>query len=81
MLARLTAYSSETSLGGVLIWRFNIEVLELDNPIIMETLSLDAVASIADIRQNGPITRLCRAIRNANEGDYQALLGVEFGAD
>ncbi|MFT4508917.1 hypothetical protein [Caballeronia sp. 15711] len=81
MLARLTAYSSETSLDGVLIWRFNIEGRELEKPIIVETLSLDAVGTIADIRQNGPITRLCRAIRKAKEGDYQALLGVEFGAD
>jgi hypothetical protein len=79
MRARLTAYSSEPSTDEVPSWRFHIEVLDSGKPLFAETISLEAVILIASARKNGPLYRLCRSIRDATDGYYEALIGVDFG--
>ncbi|QIE22600.1 hypothetical protein [Caballeronia sp. SBC2] len=80
MPARLVAYSSETSPDGVSIWHFHIEVHEASKPVIAETISLEVVNLIAAAHKDGPLYCLCRSIRDAEEGDYEALIGVDFGS-
>ena len=78
MLARLTGYSSKPSLSGVPICHFDIELCEIRRPVITDTISLAFVIMISSSHKEGPLYRLCRAIRDAKVGDYAPLIGVEF---
>lgn len=81
MLARLNAYSKGTSRDGMQAWHFDIDVRDSGTPLFVETISLEAVTLIADAHKQGPLYQLCRAIRDAEEGRYEALVGTEFGVE
>jgi len=62
------------------IWSFKIELLNKDRAAV-ETLPARSIFFIADKDNDGALYELCRAIRDAKEWHYDALIGVEFGAD
>jgi hypothetical protein len=76
MLARLIGYSSDMLTDGAPTWRFDIEIREVKKPHRGDDLARGYVAMIASVHKDGPLSRLCRAIRDTKEGDYAALVGA-----
>ena len=81
MLARLSVCSSDPFAEGAPAWSFDIELVVGSRTEVMATLSMQAVLLIADSDNAGPLSELCRAIRDANVDDCEAIIGVEFGTD
>ena len=78
MPARLIAYSSKSPPDAAPIWRFDIKTHNVNDVVTTDTASFETVALIASANKNGALYSLCRAIRDAKETDYEALIGTEF---
>jgi len=80
MIARLVSYSREKR-RGILSWCITFELVGESELLLTESLSLAGAVMIADAHIGGPLYELCRAIRDARDGEYEHLIGVEFCTD
>jgi len=80
MLARLIACALIASPHRRPTWRFEIEVHEAGGTFLTKTVTLPSIHLIAESDKAGPLYDLCRAIRDAEERDYETFIGKDFGA-